>query len=112
MGHNTTLFFAHGHSTQICCRGYTHDTNEAVQKWYAYERKSRDLGEINKINTTKSLPLRVQNNAEKVNIPLDSCTNPSVTASGWSTCQLHNCSTLANFISRLIPKTELLVPDM
>ena len=38
MGHNTTLFFAHGHSIQICCRGYTQDTNEAFQKWYAYER--------------------------------------------------------------------------
>ena len=46
MGHNMTLFFAHGHSTQILCRGYTQDTHEASKKWYAYERKSRDVGEI------------------------------------------------------------------
>ena len=46
MGHNRTFFFAHSHSTQICCKGYTQDANEEVKKWYAYERKSRDLCEI------------------------------------------------------------------
>ena len=46
MGHKTTLFFAHGHSTRICFIGYGQDTNEAVEKWYAYERKLRDLDEI------------------------------------------------------------------
>ena len=45
MGHNTTLFFAHSHSTQICCRGYTQDTDEVIKKWYAYKQKSRDLDE-------------------------------------------------------------------
>ena len=70
MGHNETLFFAHGHSTHNCCRGYTQDTHEAVKKWYVYERKLRDLGENfaqlivgTEKKTTKSLPLRQQNNA-------------------------------------------------
>ena len=47
----------------------------------------------------KEYEITTTQSAQKCNIPLDSCTNPSVTPSGWRTCQPHNCSTLANFIS-------------
>ena len=82
--------------------------NENRGTWAKFSPAQRQQGNKQVEITT----LTVQNNAEKVGIPVDSCTNPSVTTSAWSTCQLHNCSTLAIFISRLIPSTELLVPDI
>ena len=79
--------------------------NENRETWAKFRQAHRqERNKHHEMTTTQS--------AEYCSIPLDLCTNTSVTASGWSTCQPHNSSALAKFISRLIPSIVLLVPDM
>ena len=70
MGHNTTLFFAHGHSNpellQTVYKGHRRGRQKPVCLGAKIERPWRNFAQLiisNEIKTTKSLPLRVENNA-------------------------------------------------